>query len=122
MSPKMVALLIFAAVGCAQSPALRLNQTLTSVAKPSGEDVPSNLTGEELAGRILTNVVKVRNIARAGDEGTGLIVGVSGATRFILTASHVISSEEGGAGSAASVSHQFELTRCDVLQQKSSPL
>jgi hypothetical protein len=122
MTVKCVAILICVALfGCAQSHAQQLDQTLTDVAKPSADDAPTNLTGDEFAANMLKDVVTVKNIDRA-DAGTGFIVGVLGDKRFILTASHVISSVEGPTNAVDAVSHTFQIARCDDLQQKSSPL
>jgi hypothetical protein len=118
----MVPILVCATLpGCTQLHGQRLDQPLTSVVKPSGDDAPTNLTGDELAARIHRNVVRIKNVDR-GDAGTGLIVGVSGDKRFILTASHLVSSMEGADRSVDAVSHAFQVKHCDESQQKNSPL
>lgn len=121
MSPRNATNWVCAALlGSTLAHAQRLDQPLTGVVRSSNDDAPTNLTGDELAARILKNVVTVDNVDR-GDEGTGLIVGVSGDKRFILTASHVISSADGADRSADAVSRTFKIKRCDESQQKSSP-
>ena len=116
MISSRLALLVWASVAIGATPDLRLNQPLDPEPRRDVE-APTNFSGEELAKRLLQNVVTINNAGR--EAGTGLIIGSSGDERFILTANHVVASPSDMNG--RSPASRLQIKRCDGEQQKAAP-
>jgi Trypsin-like peptidase domain len=86
---------------------------------PSPETVATFLTGDELAGQLMRNVVLVSNLD-AANAGAGLMVGARGGHIYVLTASHVISRSEDLNRAADAVSRHFRLKYCDPQRASSA--
>ena len=116
MISSRLALLVWVSVAVGATPDLRLNQPLDP--EPQRDvQAPTNFSGEELAERLLTNVVTINNAGR--EAGTGLIIGSLDEERFILTANHVVASlSDINGGSSAS---RLQIKRCDGEQQEAAP-
>jgi hypothetical protein len=116
MTSSRFTLLVLASVAAGATPDLRLNQPLDPEPRRDVQ-APTNFSGEELAERLLKNVVTINNAGR--EAGTGLIIGSLGDKRFILTANHVVvSPSDGNRGSSTS---RLQIKRCDGEQQMAAP-